>query len=143
MNNWGKCKHLAIRSGILFIPKVVLLLVTLLGHCTNASGAQHGTVTTERSQNSITAQAEAAGYSGRLSKLKSSGDAQICISFMCNFSIRLVNLKQQPYKSRSFVQARDQVLGRTILERKKKKPRKKEEGELGQLCTSDGRYLIL
>ena len=75
MNNWGKRKYLAVHSGILFIPKVVLLLVPLLRHCTNASGAQHGTATTECSQNSITAQAEAPGDSGCLSKLKSSGGA--------------------------------------------------------------------
>lgn len=76
-----------------------------------------------------------------LSKPQTSRDAQICISFMCNFSIRLVNLKQQPYKSCSLVWAGDQVLHRNILEGKKKG--KREEEELWQLCTSDGRYLIL
>lgn len=63
--------------------------------------------------------------------------------FTCNFSIRLVNLEQQPYKSCSFAQAGDQVLRRMILGEKNYKEKKKEEGELGQLCTSDGRYFIL
>lgn len=77
-----------------------------------------------------------------LSEPKPSRDALIWISFVCNFSMRLVNLKQQPYKSCSFVWAADQVLHRNILEEEKKK-RKREEEELGQLCASDGRYLIL
>lgn len=81
---------------------------------------------TECSQNSTAAQA--AGDSRRSSKLKSGGDAQICISFMCNFSIRLVNLKQQPYKSCSFAQAGDQVLHRMILEGKKKGEEKRGGG---------------
>lgn len=82
---------------------------------------------TESSQNSTTTQA--AGDSGCSSKLKSSGDAQICISFMCNFSIRLV--KQQPYKSCSFAQAGDQVLHRMILEGEKKKREEKRGGGTG------------
>lgn len=50
---------------------------------------------------------------------------------MHNFSIRLVSLKQQPYKSCSFVWAGDQVLHRMILEGKKKKREEKRGGGTG------------
>lgn len=102
------------------------------GHCTAASCAQHGALRARRAP-SLCRQGS--------SKPKPSRDARVCISFMCNFSSRLVNLKQQPYKSCSFVWAGDQVLLRNILEGEKKNRGGTEE--LGQLCASDGRYLIL
>lgn len=113
----GKYQYLAKCSGILFIPEAGLLLCTFW-----------------TLQNVICAQHRALRVLGApslcrqgLSKPKCSWDAQIPISFMCNFSPRLVNLKQQSYKSCSFVWAGDQVFHRNILEDKKKK---KEEEEL-------------
>jgi len=51
---------------------------------------------------------------GVLVRASSRGDAWICISLVCNFCIRPVNLRQQPHKRCRFVQTGDRVLGGMI-----------------------------
>lgn len=57
MNNWAKFEHLAKCSGILFIPKVVLLLATLWGSAVMWLCSARGT---ESSEITSPVQAEAA-----------------------------------------------------------------------------------